>query len=404
MSVDRPATRESAQLVPLPAVERSAWGRLVESQTAIDFVGRRRVGPIISGILILLTIISLYARGLNLGIDFEGGISWDVPAENGFTTDDAADLLTDNDFAADDARIQERSSESGTFIKVQIPDQPAEVGSAMRQVFAEAAGVSVDEVNVNLVSSTWGEEITEKALRALVIFLALVAVFIAFRFEWRMAVSAIIAMVHDVVVSVGIYSIFQFLITPATVIAFLTILGYSLYDTVVVFDRVRENEAKVGSRRPLYADIVNVSMNQVLMRSLNTSFSAIVPVLSLLVVGSWIMGQSALSEFSIALLIGMITGAYSSILIAVPLLFWLKQTDSNWRSKSTSWATGEELRELVMTGGPVTRRAARSRAADVAAEPVATPDAPAREAVVEPSKSAAAVLSHPPRPRKKTRR
>jgi preprotein translocase subunit SecF len=177
-----------------------------------------------------------------------------------------------------------------------------------------------------------------------------------------------------------------------------------LYDTVVVFDRVRENEAKVGSRRPLYADIVNVSMNQVLMRSLNTSFSAIVPVLSLLVVGSWIMGQSALSEFSIALLIGMITGAYSSILIAVPLLYWLKQTDSNWRSKSTSWATGEELREMVMTGGPVVRRAARSRATEIAGEPIATPEAPAKEAVVEPSKSAAAVLSHPPRPRKKTRR
>jgi preprotein translocase subunit SecF len=404
VSIDRPTTRQAAQTVTLPNVERRAWGRLVESQTAIDFVGRRRVGPIISGILILLTIVSLYARGLNLGIDFEGGISWDVPAANDFTTDDAADLLTDNDLTADDARIQERSSESGTFIKVQVPDQPAEVGAAMRQVFAEAAGVSVDEVNVNLVSSTWGEEITEKAVRALVIFLALVAVFIAFRFEWRMAVSAIIAMLHDVVVSVGIYSIFQFLITPATVIAFLTILGYSLYDTVVVFDRVRENEAKVGSRRPLYADIVNVSMNQVLMRSLNTSFSAIVPVLSLLVVGSWIMGQSALSEFSIALLIGMITGAYSSILIAVPLLYWLKQTDSNWRSKSTSWATGEELREMVMTGGPVVRRAARSRATEIAGEPIATPEAPAKEAVVEPSKSAAAVLSHPPRPRKKTRR
>jgi preprotein translocase subunit SecF len=240
-----------------------------------------------------------------------------------------------------------------------------------------------------------------------VIFLALVAVFIAFRLEWRMAVSAIIAMLHDVVVSVGIYSIFQFLITPATVIAFLTILGYSLYDTVVVFDRVRENEAKVGSRRPLYADIVNVSMNQVLMRSLNTSFSAILPVLSLLVVGSWIMGQSALSEFAIALLIGMITGAYSSILIAVPILYWLKQTDRNWRSKSKSWAVGEELREMVMSGGPVTRRGARSRATEVVDDATAAPGAPAaasKEPVVEPSKSAAAVLSHPPRPRKKTRR
>ncbi len=386
-----------------PGVQRTAWGRLVESQTAIDFVGRRRVGMIISGILIVLTVLSLFTRGLNLGIDFEGGVSWDVPAANGFSTGDAADVLRANDLSADDARIQERSSESGTFIKVQVGDQPEAVGTAMREAFAEAAEVSVDEVNVSLVSSTWGEEITDKALRALVIFLALVALFIAFRFEWRMAVAAIVAMLHDVLVSVGIYSMFQFLITPATVIAFLTILGYSLYDTVVVFDRIRENEARSMARRPLYADIVNISMNQVLMRSLNTSFSAIVPVLSLLVVGTWIMGQTALSEFAIALLIGMLTGAYSSILIAVPILYWLKQTDPEWRSPSKSWATGEELRQLVMAGGAITRRTGRVRgSAPDEVTPVAVDEGASGPPT--PAVSATTVLSHPPRPRKKTRR
>ena len=387
-----------------PGVQRTAWGRLVESQTAIDFVGRRRLGPIISGILIILTVLSLFTRGLNLGIDFEGGVSWDVTATNNFTTGDAADVLRANDLSADDARIQERSSESGTFIKVQVGDQPEEVGTAMREAFAEAAGVSVDEVNVSLVSSTWGQEITDKALRALVIFLVLVALFIAFRFEWRMAVAAILAMLHDVLISVGIYSMFQFLITPATVIAFLTILGYSLYDTVVVFDRVRENEARSMTRRPLYADIINTSMNQVLMRSLNTSFSAIVPVLSLLVVGTWIMGQTALSEFAIALLIGMLTGAYSSILIAVPILYWLKQTDAEWRSPSKSWATGEELRQMVMAGGAISRRTGRVRGA-TAEDDVEAVDAGER-APSPPTTAvnATAVLSHPPRPRKKTRR
>jgi preprotein translocase subunit SecF len=391
----------------VPGVKRSAWGRLVESQTAIDFVGRRWVGITISLILILLTVISLWTRGLNLGIDFEGGVSWDVPAENGFTAEDAEDVLADNDLSAEGARIQERSSDAGTFIKVQIGDQPAEVGEALRQEFADAAGVDVDTVNVNLVSSTWGEEITEKAIRALVIFLSLVALFIAFRFEWRMAIAAILAMVHDVVISVGIYSIFQFVVTPATVIAFLTILGYSLYDTVVVFDRIRENEARVGSKRPLYADIVNVSMNQVLMRSLNTSFSAIIPVLSLLVIGAWIMGQSTLTEFAVALLIGMLTGAYSSILVAVPILFWLKQTDAGWKSKSTAWATGEELREMVMAGGAITRRTRRAGGqSDDAGEP-GEDGAPAR-AASRPSGTAsddaASVLSHAPRPRKKTKR
>jgi preprotein translocase subunit SecF len=231
-----------------------------------------------------------------------------------------------------------------------------------------------------------------------------VAVFIAFRFEWRMAIAAILAMLHDVLISVGIYSLFQFLVTPATVIAFLTILGYSLYDTVVVFDRIRENERRSMTRHPLYADIINTSMNQVLMRSLNTSFSAIVPVLSLLVVGTWIMGQTALSEFAIALLIGMLTGAYSSILIAVPILYWLKQTDPEWRSTSKSWATGEELRQLVMVGGAISsRRGARGRGSatedvEVVERAQGAPSPPPTAA------SATAVLSHPPRPRKKTRR
>src|SRR5580765_1644221 len=151
----------------------------------------------------------------------------------------------------------------------------------MRDKFAAAAGVQPDEINVNLVSSSWGSEITTKALRALVIFLVLVAIFISIRFEWRMALAAILAMIHDVVISVGIYSMLQLLITPPTVIAFLTILGYSLYDTIVVFDRIRENESRFLSQKPPYDDVINVSMNQVLMRSVMTSFSAIVPVLSM---------------------------------------------------------------------------------------------------------------------------
>jgi preprotein translocase subunit SecF len=382
-------------------VERSAWGRLVESQTAVDFVGRRKFGLIISGLLILISMISLVTRDLNLGIDFEGGISWDVPADN-FTVKDAEEVLQDNGLSTEGARIQERgSTESGDFIKVQVGDQPAEVGQALRSAFAEKAGVSVEQINVDLVSSSWGSEITDKALRALIIFLALVALFIAIRFEWRMALAAILAMLHDVLISVGIYSLFQFILTPSTVIAFLTILGYSLYDTIVVFDRIRENESRVGSRRPLYADIVNVSINQVLMRSLNTSLSAVVPVLSLLLIGSGLMGQATLAEFALALLIGMITGAYSSIFVAVPLVYYLKQTDTNWKSKSTERAVGEELREMVMAGGSVTRRSTRVRSLDDDIESIGG-DAPGASG--RPPTTATQLLSHPPRPRKKHRR
>ena len=401
-------------------LERTGVGRLVEGQTAIDFVGRRKVGFIISAVLIVATVVSLLAQGLNLGIDFEGGVSWDVPASEGFTVDDADQVLSDNGLSSEGARLQRRSSDSGDFIKVQVGDQPEEVGAQLRSAFAEAAGVAVDEVNVNLVSSSWGSEITGKAIRALIIFIIIVAIFISIRFEWRMAIAAIAAMVHDVLISVGIYSIFQFIVTPPTVIAFLTILGYSLYDTIVVFDRIKENEARFAARKPRYDDIINVSMNQVLMRSLTTSFSSVVPVISLLLVGAGILGQSTLAEFALALLVGMLTGAYSSIFVAAPLLGLLKRSDPNWEERNIPRAVGPALREMVM-GGDIGSRRSRERAAEASGDRPAARKASRRSAersdeTVEPSDSdssapaaadettATKALSHPPRPRKKKRR
>lgn len=382
-----------------PPIASSGVGRLFEGQTAIDFIGRRKVGVIMSAVLLLATVVSLLAQGLNLGIDFEGGVSWDVPAAE-FTVADAEDVLAAEGISAEGARLQERETVGGdTFIKVQVGDQPEEVGSRLRDAFASAAGVTPDEVNVSLVSSSWGSEITSKAIRALVIFLIVVALFISVRFEWRMAIGAIAAMVHDVLISVGIYSIFQFIVTPPTVIAFLTILGYSLYDTIVVFDRVKENEARFAAQKPPYDDIINVSMNQVLMRSLTTSFSSIVPVVSLLLVGAGILGQGTLAEFALALLIGMVTGAYSSIFVAAPLLGVLKRTDANWKSRNIPRAVGDVLRDMVM-GGSIGSR--RSR---VAATAPAGATGAADEASSAPVTSQAkAALSHPPRPRKKKRR
>ncbi len=381
-----------------PPIARTGVGRLFEGQTSIDFVGRRKIGLVVSISLLIATVISLFAQGLNLGIDFEGGVSWDVPAVSGFDVDDAEAVLGENGLSTEGARLQRRSSDSGDFIKVQVGDQPEEVGAELRTAFAEAAAVPVDDVNVNLVSSSWGSEITTKAVEALVIFLVIVALFISLRFEWRMAVAAIVAMIHDVLISVGIYSIFQFIVTPPTVIAFLTILGYSLYDTIVVFDRVKENEARFAAQKPPYDDIINVSMNQVLMRSLNTSFSSIVPVVSLLAIGSGILGQATLAEFALALLIGMLTGAYSSIFIAAPLLGVLKKSDSNWQERKIQRAVGEALRDMVM-GGDIGSRRTRSLAAERSSVAASAPAAAPSVAV-----PTAKALSHPPRPRKKKRR
>jgi preprotein translocase subunit SecF len=379
----------------------SGVGRLLEGQTAVDFVGRRKFGLVASGFLIVITVASLLLQGLNLGIDFTGGVSWDVPSENGFDADDAVDVLDAAGISTEGTRIQARSSDAGDFIKVQVGDQPEAVGTQLRQEFADSAGVDLESVDVNLVSSSWGSEVTGKAVRALVIFLALVAVYISFRFEWRMALASIVAMLHDVLISVGIYSLFQFIVTPPTVIAFLTILGYSLYDTIVVFDRIKENESRFGTTKPPYADVLNVSMNQVLMRSLNTTISSIVPVISLLFIGSFLLGQGTLAEFAIALLVGMATGTYSSIFVAVPLLYVLKNSDANWAgSRNAVHITGDPLREMVVSGNMSGRRA-RGRAA-LAAQ---TADAVVPSLTgVDAAGQAKVALSHPPRPRKKTRR
>lgn len=378
-------------LQPEPVAERPL-GRLFRGQIGIDFASRRRTAFVITAVLLAVTVISIGTRGLDLGIDFRGGTSWDVPAEQ-FDIPDAERILSEEQIEIDGARIQSRQSDSGRFIKVQVATLDTDTAERLSAAFAEAAGVDTDEVGLNVVSATWGADVTSKAARALVIFIVVVMVFIALRFEWRMAVAAIAAMLHDVVLAVGLYSLFGFVVTPATVIAFLTILGYSLYDTIVVFDRVRENETRFAGHRVPYADIVNVSMNQVLMRSLNTSISSILPVVSLLLIGAGLLGASTLSEFAVALLLGMVIGTYSSILVAAPVLSVLKSRAAEWSDRSWDPATGESLRALVLGGVPAGRR----RSADRSVE--AADDTGGRRVA-----DAAAILSHAPRPRKKRRR
>jgi preprotein translocase subunit SecF len=388
-------------------VSTSGLGRVLNSQTALDFYGRRWKGFIVSGILILITVVSLFVQGLNLGIDFTGGVSWDVPATNGFTIEDAEDVLAENGLETEGARLQERSSDSLDFVKVQVGDQPAEVVNELRAAFATAAGVDADQVNVSLVSASWGGEVTESAVRALVIFFVVVVIYLSLRFEWRMAIAALVAMLHDIVIAVGIYSVFQFIVTPPTVIAFLTILGYSLYDTVVVFDRVKENEARFGALRPPYPDVLNVSMNQVLMRSLNTSISSVMPVMSMLVVGAWLLGQGTLAEFALALLVGMVVGTYSSIFVAVPLLGLLKANSSAWQGRNVQPAVGEALREMVISGDIGSRRTRAAAAGSAGSAKADGDEGEDEQPLVAPAPDAGeakAALSHPPRPRKKKRR
>ena len=373
---------------------RGIFGRLYHGETSFDFVGKRKIGFAISITLILLTLGSLFTRGLNLGIDFEGGVAWQVPSSETMDVDAARSVLEDNGVPTENAKVQTLTSGTTTSIRIQVGDQTSEVRAKIQSDLATKAQVDINDVSVNSVSSSWGRAITEKAIRALIAFMVLVGLYIAWRFEWRMAIAAIFAMLHDVLISVGIYSIIGFEVTPATVVAFLTILGFSLYDTIVVFDKVKDNIEKFAVSRTSMADITNVSMNQVLMRSLNTSLAAVLPVLSLLVLGSGVFDAIALREFAIALLVGLITGSYSSIYIASPLLAIFKQRESRYKNLKGVHATGAELAHMVISGGATGAKSIRRQSSDS--------DDAVQTSQVSPSSTT--LLTHPPRPRKKRRR
>jgi preprotein translocase subunit SecF len=373
---------------------RGPGGRLYHGETSIDFYGRRWIGLGISALLLLVSLGGLVGRGLNLSLDFKGGVVWEFPTTT-MSEATARTILNDNGLDGANAKVQVLTSKEGRQLQVQVGDQPDTVRTKLQQAFADKAGVKTEEVATQSVSSTWGKSITSKAIRALLIFLVLVAMFIAWRLEWRMAIAAIIAMLHDVLLSVGVYALFGFEVTPATVVAFLTILGFSLYDTIVVFDKVQENQNRYSSYRMPYADVVNVSMNQVLMRSLNTSLAAVLPVLSLLVLGSEILGAGSLRDFALALLVGLITGSYSSIFVASPLVAMAKEREPRFKSQKGRHATGADLERLVLGGSPSGRRDGSRVRPTSAGDDVLAPTSP-----LAPED----VLNHAPRPRKKKRR
>ena len=220
----------------------------------------------------------------------------------------------------------------GGRLEVEVTASPLDVEDRdeLVEAVAAVAGVEANDTSVAAVGPTFGSEITRRAIEALVIFLVVVALFITWRFEWKMAIAALAALFHDLIITAGVYSIIGFEVTPATVIAILTILGYSLYDTVVVFDKITENVHELGSRHT-FTEIANLSMNQVLMRSINTSATSLLPIGSLLLVGSYLLGAATLREFALALFIGIAAGTYSSIFVASPLLAEWKESEPEWQ-------------------------------------------------------------------------
>jgi preprotein translocase subunit SecF len=325
---------------PMEAKSYGRFGRLYHGLTRVDFVGRRKIWFSVSMAVIVLGLASLGFRGFNLGIDFKGGSSWEVLAPNtsiATMTSAVENVGLSNPvvekLGSDTYQVTADINSLSTTNQLTLTDK---VVGAM----AKVAHTTDNQVSTSSVGPTWGGQITDKAVEALIVFFIAVVAYISIRFEPKMAVAAFIAMVHDLLVTVGVYSLFGFQITPDTVIAILTILGYSLYDTVVVFDRVRDNTQNILKSGTLtYSEMVNLSMNQTLARSINTSLVAILPVLSVLLIGADLLGATTLQNYGLALFVGLMSGAYSSIFIASPLLAVMKEREPRYR----------DLRERVLS-------------------------------------------------------
>jgi preprotein translocase subunit SecF len=311
-----------------------AYRRLYRGETSFDFVGRRRLWFTISAVIIGLGLISLGVRGLNLGIDFKGGTAWTVKAP-GVTQSQATAAMQAAGLPQPVVELLGRGPHQQLEVQADLnalpQSQQARITQNVVNELARLGHTNPESVSVEIVGPTWGGEVTTRALVALIVFFIAVGIYISFRFEPKMALAAFLAMVHDLLVTMGVYSLAGFQVTPDTVIAILTILGYSLYDTVVVFDRVRENTKGVGSTgRMTYSDMINLSMNQTLARSINTSLVAILPVLAVLVVGAEILGATTLQDYGLALVVGLLSGAYSSIFIASPVLAVLREREPRY--------------------------------------------------------------------------
>jgi preprotein translocase subunit SecF len=324
-------------------------GRLYRGDISVNIVSRQRMWYTISGIIVLVSAVALATRGLNFSVEFRGGSVFMFPAAA--ATQGAISRVV----SAAGGGSSSVQFVSGSLHQWQVTtgQLTSHTASSVQAALEQAFNVSPKSMNVQFVGPTWGGSITSKAVEALIIFLIVIVIYLSIAFEWKMAVAAFVALMHDILITIGIYSLIGFQVSPTSVIGLLTILGYSLYDTVVVFDKVRENTAGLAtSERSTYSQAANLALNQTLVRSINTSLTALIPVASILFIGGALLGTGTLNDLSLVLFVGMLSGTYSSLCIATPVLADLKEREPEMR----------KLRERV------TRREAGGRAAAKRAE------------------------------------
>ena len=303
-------------------------GKLYRGEVSYNFVGRQRTWYAISGVILLVSIVALLVRGLDFSVDFKGGAVFQFTAPQATQTE-VQDAVTNA--GVDGAIVQQLTGRLGQSWQVQTKTL---TGQATNQVENSLESqLNAKNMSTTFVGASWGSQITTKALQALITFLIVIVLYLTIAFEWKMAVAAFVALIHDLVIATGVYALTGFQVSPATVIGLLTILGYSLYDTVVVFDKVRENTAGLLSgARSTYSEAANLALNQTLVRSINTSIIALLPVAAILFVGGGLLGAGELKDLALVLFIGMASGTYSSIFIATPVLADLKEREPQYRA------------------------------------------------------------------------
>jgi preprotein translocase subunit SecF len=355
----------------------SIGGRLYRGDVSFDFVGRRRLWYSISGLILLVAVVALGARGLNFSVDFKGGSVLQFTDHQATITQVRSAVTRAG--GGPDAIVQTVGSGAKSSWRVQTGTLSNTQLFKVQDGLGRAFGLTNAQISTSSIGPTWGSQITDKAVQALIAFLVVIVIYLSIAFEWKMAAAAFVALIHDIVIATGIYALTGFEVSPATVIGLLTILGYSLYDTVVVFDKVRENTAGLlGSSRSTYSQAANLALNQTLVRSINTSVIALLPVAGILFVGAGLLGAGELKDLALVLFVGMLSGTYSSIFIATPVLAQLKEREPQFKALAKRVALREaggragKRAAAKTTGKPGTKAAAAALAVE---EAPAGPDA-----------------------------
>ena len=323
--------------------------RLYRGEVSFDFVGRRRLWYTISAFILVISIVAVIVRGLSFSVDFKGGAIFTFPSSS-TTLSQVQDAVESGGVSG--AIVQQTHGQKNGW-QVQTKALTGAQTIALEKTLSSKLGVNSNDISVTTVGPSWGSQISGKAVEALIAFMIVIVIYLSIAFELRMAIAALIALLHDLVITTGIYALAGFQVSPATVIGLLTILGYSLYDTVVVFDKVRENTAGLlGGARTTYSQAANLALNQTLIRSINTSIIALLPVLGILVVSTSLLGaNNELEELALVLFVGMLSGTYSSIFIATPVLADLKERQPQYRALAKRVS-------VRASGGRAARRAA----------------------------------------------